>query len=252
MKQLTTILPIALLLTLFISSCKKENSNEPSNNNPNKLKLYIEDATNTSFGKIDSFSVSYDANNRLSALTNPNLKFVYTYSTSSFTLDLYEYNQLAIHEIYYINSSSLVDSTLQYNNTNDTTTEKYFYNGKLLTKLITYDYSTSGGAEIYSENDYTYDNNGNAIKEVDSDGNGDVNTISTFTYTDKPLNFSTSPSYLPVASKYLPATKSQTDGSGNPIATVTYSYVFDSQGRVTKETDSFDNGETVVRSYVYY
>jgi len=251
MKLQPLILTTVILSTFFISSCKKENSND-SVNNANKLKLYIEDGTNSSFGVIDSFTVSYDGNNRITGLTSPNLKFVYTYSKNSFTSDLYEYSQLAIHEIYYINSSSLVDSTIQYNDTNDTTTEKYVYSGKLLTKLITYDYTTSGGAEIYSENDYTYDNNGNVIKEVDSDGNGNVNTVSTFTYTDKPLNFSTNPTYLPVASKYLPATKSQKDGSGNPIATVTFSYVFDSRGRVTKETDAFDNGESVVRSYVYY
>ena len=238
MKLQSLFLPVALLFILFISSCKKENSNDTTNNNPNKLKLYIEDATNTSFGAIDSFTVSYDGNNRLTGLTSPNLKFVYAYSSNSFTLDLYEYGQVSIHEIYYINSSSLVDSTLQFDASGDTTTEKYVYSGKLLTSLSTYDYTTAGGAEIYSENDYTYDNNGNVIKEVDSDGNGDVNTISIFTYTDKPLNFSTSPIYLPVGSKYLTATKSQTDGSGNPDCYNCFSYVFDSQGRVTKETDS--------------
>jgi len=89
-------------------------------------------------------------------------------------------------------------------------------------------------------------------KTVQADGSGTINTITTYTYTDKPFQLTTSPAYYPLQSKNLPATETQTDGSGNPIATVTYTYTFDSQGRVTKETDAVAPGVFVVKSYVYY
>ena len=79
--------------------------------------------------------------------------------------------------------------------------------------------------------------------------------ISTFiyfyTYTDKLLQVTTNPIYYPLPSKNLPATLTVTDGAGNAIGTVTYTYVFDSSGRVTKETDTEDNGDYVVKIYGY-
>lgn len=168
-----------------------------------------------------------------------------------FTLDLYTNGAFKVHEIAYINSPSLVGSTFQYDNTNDTTTKGYVYSGKLLMQKSTYDYSALTGAEINTQDDYTYDNNGNPIKDIQSDGYGDVNTTSTFTHTDKLLNYSIGPTYIP-QSKNLPATQVQTDGSCNHIETVTYTYVFDSSNRLTKETDALDTGESVMETYVYY
>jgi hypothetical protein len=249
MKWKSFIVPV-LLLALFIS-CKKNSSNSSASNS-NKLKFYIEDATNTPLDEIDSFSFTYDGQNRITSLYSTNIRSVYAYPTSNtFTLDLFTYGTFNIHEVAYINSSSLVDSTFQYNNTNDTTTEGYIYSGRLLLVKTTYDYSAITGAQISMQDEYTYDNNGNAIKDVQTDGFGNVNTISTFTYTDKLLNYSIGPTYIP-QSKNLPATLVQTDGSGSHIATITYTYVFDSSNRVIKETDAVDNGESVVKTYVYY
>lgn len=249
MKWKKLLVPALLLATL--SSCKKDNSTSTTGS-ANKLKLYIEDATNTSYNEIDSFNLTYDGQNRITSLYSSKLKTVYAYpSSNTFTLDLYTYGVLDIHEIAFINSSSLVDSTFQYDNTNDTTTEGYVYSGKLLMRKSTYDYSASSGAQINTQDDYTYDNNGNPIKDIQSDGYGNVYTISTFTYTDKLLNYSIGPTYIP-QSKNLPATQAQTDGLGNPIANLTYTYVFDSSNRVVKETDALDNGESVVKTYVYY
>lgn len=252
MKWKTLIAPAILFALYSLSSCKKDSSNNAPNN-PNKLKMYIEDATNTPLNEIDTFNITYDGQNRITSLYSSTIKTVYaSNSNNSFTLDLYTYGAFNIHEVAFINSSLLVDSTFQYNNTNDSTTEGYVYSGKTLLRKTTYDYSKSTGAQIDTQDDYTYDNNGNMIKDIQSDGFGDVNTISTFTYGNQLLNFSTSPIYFPVQSKNLPATQTQTDGGGNLIATVTYSYVFDSAGRVTKETDAVDNGESVVKTYVYY
>lgn len=249
MKWKALIVP-TLLLALF-SSCKKDSSNS-SGNNSNKLKLYIEDATKTSYNAIDSFSFTYDGQNKITSIYSANLKTVYSYPTANtFTLDLYTYGVFNIHETAYINNSLLVDSTFQYNNTNDTTTEGYVYTGRLLMRKSSYTYTKATGAQIDTQDDYTYDNNDNPIKDIQSDGYGNVNMISTFTYTDKLLNYSIGPTYIP-QSKNLPGAQVQTDGSGNHIATVTYTYVFDSSNRVIKETDAFDNGESVVKTYVYY
>jgi hypothetical protein len=242
-------LALVALAVCLLASCKK-NSGTNANGNPNKLKMYIE--TDQAGGTVltDTFYVSYDNNNRITGLTAPQLKFVYAYQSKSATLDLYEYNQLSIHEIFYINSASVVDSTLQYNNTNDTTTEGYDYSRSLLTTKFTYTYS-GGGSSIDSRDDYTYDNGGNLLKDVQGDGYGTVNTVYTFTYTTHPVNVTINPTYQPLQAKYLPATQTLTDGTGTLLGTITYSYTFDGSGRLTKETDAATNGDTAVKTYVY-
>ena len=245
-------LPAILFMIYVFTSCKKDNNNT-SSNDPNKLKMYIEDGRNSSFNAIDSFNVTYDNENRVTGIISPNLKTIYTYtSNTSFTSDLYTNNQLSIHEIGYVNSAlSLVDSTFQYNDTNDSTTEGYIYNGNLLTRQTTYDYSALSGSQIDMQDDYTYDNMGNVIKDIQSDGFGNINTITTFTYTNKTFNYRLEPPYIPL-SKYMPATETQTDGSGTEIISVNFTYQYDSSGRVIKETDTADNGDVIVKSFIYY
>lgn len=247
--MLTKYLLVAIIAISLFDSCKKNNGTTSSGAS-DKLKMYIEDATTSGLHQVDSFTVSYDGDNRITSVASPALTFNYAYSSKSFTLDQLDYGQLSIHEIFYINSSSYVDSTFQFDNTSDTTTEGYTYNGGLLTRLMTYNYSSSGST-IYSEDDYTYDNNGNGVKDVNSDGYGNINMVYTFTYTTYPLEVRVVPAYIPAGSKYLPATLSLTDGSGNSLGTVTYSYVFDNSGRLTKETDAVDNGDVVVKTYIY-
>jgi len=241
---------VALFAVCLIVSCKKNNGTG-SNGNPNKLKQYIEQyqflTTNTS----DTFQVSYDNQNRLTGLSSPLVRLAYTYtSATSFTLDLFQYGQLAIHEVGYVNSASYIDSSFQYNNTNDSTTQKFIYSGSLLTRQKTYSYSHLASI-VSAQDDYTYDNNGNLTKDVNSDGIGDVNYITAFTYTDHPLNVTINPTYYPPQSKNLPATQKVTDSGGNSYANITYAYVFDSAGRLTKETETADDGEIFIKIYVY-
>jgi hypothetical protein len=201
--------------------------------------MYIEDARNTPLNVIDSFSITYDNNNRIVGLASPNLKTVYTYNANtSFTMDLYVNNQLNIHEIGWVNGNLLVDSTFQYNNANDSSTEKYTYSGKLLTRKSTYLYSAVTGSQLDTQDDYSYDNNGNAVKDIQSDGNGNVYIISTLTYTNQLLNYSISAPYFVPLSKNLPATEVQTDGSGNAIGSVNITYVYDNSGRVKQQGSS--------------
>jgi len=237
------------LLTLsavifFAASCKKNSDTSPSGVS-SKLKFYIEDARATPYGTVDSFSVGYDNNNRITSLTGKSIRFAYAYNGSTgFTMDLFEQGLLSIHEIGFI-KGSYVDSTFQVNNTQDTTTEKYIYSGTQLKSRITYDYS-GGHPLVHDQESYTYDGSGNLIKTVQLDG-----TTTAYTYTDNAFQLTVNPSYYPVQAKNLPATEKQTDGGGNIIATVTYTYEFDGQGRVTKETDSISGGFVVVKSYVY-
>src|ERR1700743_2685941 len=120
-----TTMPIKHLAFFAIAVCLlvscKKNSGSNANGNSNKLKMYIEaDKLSNGIAETDTFYVTYDNDSRITALTGTQLKQVYTYQSSkTFTFDLYEYNQLNIHEIFYLNSASVVDSTLQYDNTND-------------------------------------------------------------------------------------------------------------------------------------
>jgi hypothetical protein len=238
----------ALALCL-LASCKK-NSGTNASGDANKLKTYIETDQVNGTTQSDTFAVSYDNDNRITGLVSPNLKEIYTYQSKSYTLDLYVNGALSIHELFYINGSSLVDSTLQYNNTNDTTTEGYVYNGTSLTTLFTYDF-INNIASIDSRDDYTYDNSGNLLKDVQGDGYGNVNLVYTYTYTTYPLNARINPTYYPLQAKYLPATLKLTDGFGNSQGSIAYTYVFDSSNRLTKETDTGDNGDVVTKTYIY-
>src|SRR5579862_6035311 len=180
--------PLTALMTLCLCalfSCKKNGSSTA--NDPNKLKLYIEDLSQTPANEIDTFTVSYDGENRITALTGSKIKTVYTYGQSSFTLDLYDLSTLSIHEIFYLNSQMYVDSTFQYDNTNDTTTEKYTYSGSMLTGLTTYDYTAAGGAQFYTQDQYVYDNNGNVTTDTQTDQYGNL-TITTYTYGSQLMN----------------------------------------------------------------
>jgi hypothetical protein len=247
----TPFLPIGLAVLFFFSSCKKDTNNSTANSGVNKLRLYIEDGRNSPAGVIDSFTVTYDADNRLTGLVSPALKTLYTYSSNSFTCDLYENNVISIHYIAFINAQSLVDSTFQYDNTGDTTTEKYVYNGKILERLTDYNYAASV-SQIETQDDYVYDASGNLTTDTQSDGFGDIFTITSYTYSTDPLNISVRPFYFGLQSKDFPASISQTDGGGNPTDAVTFSYTFDSSGRVTTETDDDTYYVyTAIKTYVY-
>jgi len=243
------ILPILLIGIAFQFSCKKSS---PTATNYDKLKLYIEDDRNTPLNAIDSFSVTYDGNNRLTGLLSNLVSVKYTYtSTQSYTLDLYASGVLSIHEIFFINNSMLVNTTIQWDNSGDTTTESYRYIGKLLTRKSTYNYTQATDPQTYMQEDYTYDKNENLLTDSLTDGYGNINSISTYTYTNKSFINLVGAIYLPVQAKVVPATQVQKDGFGNLLASSTYSYVFDSMGRVIKETDAANNGQSVVKSYVF-
>src|SRR5450631_388573 len=113
----------ALLLVagvLFFYSCKKDN--QQTNSGSSLPKTLREDVRSGGSIQIATYNLSYDANGRLTTLASipePAVtKFIYQYpSATLYTLDLYNTNVLSIHENLWLNASSFLDSTYQYNDT---------------------------------------------------------------------------------------------------------------------------------------
>jgi hypothetical protein len=242
-----TTLVIAGFLILSIVSCKKENNNS-NNSSSGQPKVYIEESRSSPvYGNIKAvYNLTYDGDGRILSLisTSPALKFVYQYnSNNTFTMDLYTNNTLDIHELLFIGPSSFVDSTFQYNNTNDTSAEKYFYNSaKQIQEKREYDYSSVFGSTLTNNEFYTYDNDGNAISQTDNNG------TYTFTYTNLPNKITLGSVYFPTT-KYLPDTQTYT--SGSTTISATHRYSFDNSQRLIADSAFESIGDTVIKSYTY-
>lgn len=247
MKLLSLNFFIGLSCLLFFS-CKKDNS---TNNNSSgaRPKTYTEDITSSIIGNSSiTYTLTYDGNGRLTSLTAagnpPPLKFIYQYGTNSFTMDLYDYGALSIHEEGKLNADSYLDSTFQYNDTNDTSTEKYIYNGnKQLVKVNEYSYTTAGGAILDNTTNYTYDSDGNIITESDLN-----QTITYDYYTDLTIPFSFDRLFVPLP-KNLP--KTVTVNSGGSIESAVHTYTFNSQHRLLTDKIVASNGDIYLKTYTY-
>jgi hypothetical protein len=213
-------------------------------------KTLTEEVNSPSLGHIvQTLSLSYDGNGRLIAMistANPGDKIIYQYDTdNTFTLDQYNSNQLSIHDLFWIGTNDLVDSSLQYNDTQDTSTTKYVYNASgQMVQQREYDYSTASGPLPYDVYNYTYDNNGNVVSETDY-----YSSITYDYYSDLPApSFSLDKIYFPQP-KNLP--KTMTTTSGGTTSTITHTYAFDSQNRLTTDSAVADDGGTDVKTYTY-
>ena len=232
---------------LIFASCKKDNNNAPTSSS--LPKTYTEDVRASGFNSVITYNLTYDGNNRLTsmaAIPAPSItKFIYTYSgNTSLTMDLYSSGALSIHEILWLNTSYFLDSTFQFNDTEDSTTEKYIYNsGKQLIQLKNYIYSSSGAA-LDNTTVYTYDNNGNVTKESDDNGK-----VITYTYTNMLNYLNLGQFFIPVP-KYFVNTATTSDGG--PDLTATHYYSFDSSKRLVKDS-AYTTGADVIaiKSYTY-
>jgi len=232
MKNLSLYLVLAA--TIFSTSCTKDN-NSSNSNSSSRPKTYTEDVRSSIIGNsLTTYDLTYDAKDRLTAIAAipapPSINFVYTYtSANTVTMDLYQGGILDIHEILWLNSSSYLDTTFQYDNTGDTTTEKYIYNGnKQVIQENIYDYSTSG-TSLYSMTTYSYDNLGNVITSVDNLGN----TISYSYYTNLPNNLNLGQTFLPQPINFI---KTEILNANGTIETVNHYYTFDSNNRLIEDS----------------
>jgi YD repeat-containing protein len=232
---------------LSFTSCKKDNSS--NNSSSGQPKTYTEDITSTYLGNsVTTYNLSYDGNGRIVSFisaSDPGFKFLYQYnSNNTFTMDLYNSNVVTIHEISFIGPNSYVDSTFQYNNTNDTMTEKIIYNSdKQVIQQREYDYSSVYGSTLTNTTNYTYDNNGNAITQTDNNG-----TTTTDYYTDLLNTITLGSIYLPTP-KNLPKTVTYT--SGGTTESGTHTYTFDSNNRLSTDKTVLTTGDIVLKTYTY-
>jgi uncharacterized protein YceK len=236
-----------LVTVLLIASCKKNDSLEPASSSRVKTYTEIISFPSASEHEIGVFSVNYDSKGRLVSListTNPGDNFIYQYpSDSHYTLDLYDANALSIHEDFYLNSMSYVDSTFQYNDSNDTSTEKYIYNANnQLTQLIQYDYSASSGATQTDVDNYTYNSSGDVV--TDSNDGGTI----TYTYYDLPNTLSMGTVFLP---QNLHLVQTATENDYGVQATTTHTYGFDGDNRLISDTAIDSQQDTVIKEYGY-
>ncbi len=252
-------LPV-LALMMFLFSCQKsfpDQYNTTTTTTPDKVKRYTEVVNNFSTISGDTFNVMYDNTDRLISLISPTTgnQFLYTYNgNTSYALDIKNGVHLVIHGVFYVNANLLIDSSFQYNDTNDSTTMKFVYNtSKQLVEQRAYNYTRAAGAVLFRKNSYLYDTDGNVLKETESGAAGGVNYVKSYTYTSvTATTFSLTTIYTPVLHKKLPATTSLYYPGSNITVSSTYAYVYDAAGRVTKETQTNSANNFVTKRFEYY
>lgn len=239
-------------LMIALSSCQKESSGDLPAGGSLKIKTYTEDVKNGPLKSVTTYNVTYDGSNRITALTdaaNTGNKIQYGYPSATLrTVDLFVFNIPSIHADYYLNDHSMIDSSFQYNDTDDSTTEKYTYNAAhQLIQMKEYEYSKITGAQLMNTTSYTYDGSGNLIKTQDTDG-------FTETYTYYADLVKVLPDLFAIAASSdkanLPKTYELKYGANVEIS-LTYAYTFDSKDRVSTVTETYSDGTIVVKTYTY-
>lgn len=227
---------VAAIIICFFTSCQKEMSledNDPSGtpNPPSNVSNQVKPKTMTEVLTLagdtlsnTTFNLVYDTQSRLTLMqsaSSPGDRFEYAYYASRFSMKLFNANVESVYAEYYFSGSDRIDSSMQYNEDKDTTTEKYGYNAAgQLASITEYEYSTSGGSVQTDKTTLTYDSKGNITKEQSSQG--------TFTYTyyddlKTPFN---------IWGPYQKATPNLVKTATQNGVVVNYKYTFDSIGRL--------------------
>ena len=261
MKLLNAKNALLVIVTISLFACKKDGGGNSNSSLAGNVKTKIE---TYQFGNgplnSDTFDFSYDSQIRLTTMVarSGKLKFNYTYLSNNITkFDMYETgNVLSIHEDYFNNSNGTIDSTFQYNNTKDSSTEKYTYNSSnQLIKLQRYDYSINGGSIPARKDEYTYDAIGNMISDKEY-FQSTLNNIETYSYTNYSNSFLIGTTWIQPFSTKLPLQKIKSFPTSTDIYTSDFSYIFDSNNRVATETQKVSrNGTlqaTAINYYTYY
>jgi hypothetical protein len=254
MKFNLSVTAIILLVVPVFTSCQKEIAvDDLPGAGSVKLRTYIEDARNTPYNAIDTFNVSYDGDGRIVSLisVSSGAKFLYQYNPDNYVFDIKSQDHLIIRDVSYINGAGLVDSTFQYNDTEDSSTMKLLYNAaRQVTEEREYDFSMLTGAVLQGINSYVYDNNGNVTEYTEKTASGQIISVTSYTYNNFLNTIFLVPGYRPLPYKNLPVTKSiYYPGGGTESSTTEYTFDNDSRVISEKETDSY--GNFVIKKYLY-
>jgi hypothetical protein len=242
MKKVSFSLTGFILIQLLLVSCQKQLDIEiPTGGGgggviTSKIKTYIESIN----GVADTFNVVYDASDRISSITHlpPGIgKFAYEYNgTTSINFKIYDgigNTNVSIHESYYLNSNQKVDSSFQYNDTQDTSSAKFIYNqANLLTEARYYENDAAGKSILITVENYTYDAIGNRLTTVIRSAGNNIISTTTYTYNNILNNTWLVPANLPPSNKNLPLTQVETNALNVETSRLTYEYTFDAQSRV--------------------
>lgn len=249
MKKPVAYLSLIAFVILFCS-CGKEKSPEPDSSN-SKVKTYTEVITSPGFGNLSTtLNISYDANNRITAATSSTSegdKFLFNYnSNDKYSMDLYNAGAIVIHEDFFLRNSFL-DSTFQFNDSKDTSTEKYYYNANnQLIKKFEYEYNS--GPHLSNTINYEFDASGNMIKSTDTDQNVD-------TYEYYPDLVYVMPSIMPVfnSAPKMNLVKTHTlTSQGHLVGSTFTTYAFDASNRISTITETVDDGTILTKTFSYF
>ena len=243
---------------ILLTSCQKEAGQEPGTDpttSSNRVKTYTESLTTGGDSYSASFNLSYDNNGRLSSMVSAASagdKFVFAYpSNSMYIMELFNQNQLSIHEEFYLNSDGLVDSTYQYNDTDDRRAEKYSYNsGKQLVNMKEYELPTAGNGVLVNTTSYNYDGSGNLVQT--SATNGEERQYEYFPDMKYILPIISGPGFSLPNMKVSLIKKQTVSVGGIELGTIDYTYTFDDKQRVSTETEVLSDGSILTRTYTYF
>lgn len=246
MKTSTLGLVIALLIVINVS-CKKDSAGNASR----KVKTYTEDVTAVGIGHVvETFNINYDDQDRITSLvstTKPGHRLEYTYiKDGKFTFEKIEDNKVTLHSTYFINNNlSLIDSFYQYNNSDDTVSMKFLYDGEnriVMQKEYIHDYTIPNPVWVNTIK-YQYDLNGTLTKLTD------FYSETTYRYDEEHENtVQLEPFYFPVQKK-LPSHTYSTRFSR--LNTIEHTYEFDGDKRLISEKAVSSDGRVTVKTYTY-
>lgn len=186
--------------------------------------------------------MSYDNEGRIAGIiSQTGQKFLFTYKVNEYTMDIYNGNQLVIHETFFLNDG-LIDSTIQNDADGNFTSEKYYYNANnQLVKLLLYDLDIP---VLDNTTMFTYDAKGNVATSNESDG-----AITTYEYYEDRLN--NVPDINPTRLHNTNLLKKKTaDFGGGLIEIVDVTYTFDSKQRISTMTQTGD-GIIAIKKFTY-
>jgi hypothetical protein len=218
------------------------------------VKTYIVDETNAAGHRVDSFTVYYDATDRILKALSPDSSVLFRYlSGTTFSKQVKSDSITTLIELFYVSANQQVDSSLRFTIDGDSIKQKFEYNDQhqLIVKR-TYHFTNTQGLMLLRTNDYTYDANGNRIKDIESDELANVISTTSFTYGEQSADLFTIRTFFePKPYINLPLTESTLfNGSGTTVS-YQYSYTFDEFGRVVTQTQTDNLGNTIVRTYKY-